>query len=156
MAVVVRARPMVRATEGIKVAPRPQLTVVVPRRRRAARIIVAGCSFAFVLMLGAAAFQTQLARRQVELDQLDRGVAEATSNYEVLRSERAALRAPQRLAVEAANLGMHPASNGDFMTVTPEVVALVQQSAGFIDDSSAATGLLDQFRTVKSVAGGAP
>lgn len=156
MAVVVRARPMVRATHGVVVAPTAPRLTVVPRRRRAARMVVAGCTFVFVMMLGAAAFQTQLARRQLELDRLDRAVSQATADYEVLRSQHATLRAPERLAVEAGKLGMQAAGIGAFMTITPEVVALVHQSAGGIAGSAAAPELLEQFRGVKSVAGGAP
>jgi hypothetical protein len=107
-------------------------------------------------MLGAAAFQTQLARRQVELDRLDRAVTQASSDYEVLRSQRSALRAPERLVTEATKLGMRPAGSGKFMTISPDVVALVQESAGGIDGSATAGELLEQFREVKSVAGGAP
>ena len=63
----VMARPMIRSTVGLASAPRPQLTVV-PRRRRTARLVAVAAFFASSLMLGAAAFQTQLARRQVDLD----------------------------------------------------------------------------------------
>ena len=67
----VMARPMVRSTAGVSVVTRPQLAVV-PRRRRTARLVGVAAFFASSLMLGAAAFQTQLARRQVELDKVDR------------------------------------------------------------------------------------
>jgi hypothetical protein len=70
-------RALVKATAKVgHVAPRPQLVVVAPRRR-AARLIAAGCGVVFVLMIGAAAFQTQLARRQLTLDTMDRRIRAA-------------------------------------------------------------------------------
>jgi len=87
-----QARVMVKRTAAVAhVAPRPQL-VVVPRRRRTARLVAAGCTVVFGLMLGAAAFQTQLARRQLNLDTMDRDIRAAHEQYDVLRRERAELR----------------------------------------------------------------
>src|SRR5688500_10080981 len=78
-------RPMVRATVGIVASPvRPSLTVV-PRRRRAARLLAFLCVVIVASMLGAAAFQTLLAKRQLELDRLDQEIAAARENYDVLR-----------------------------------------------------------------------
>src|SRR5215212_8178759 len=125
----VMARPMIRSTVGVASSPRPQLTVV-PRRRRNARLVAFAAFFASCLMLGAAAFQTQLARRQVDLDRVDRQISDARSEFNDLRSQRADLRSPNRLAASGSVLGMTSASTTEFMSISPEVVAEVQMSAG--------------------------
>ena len=79
---------MIRTTRGVVTTPRPQLTVV-PRRRRTARLVAVAAFFASSLMLGAAAFQTQLARRQVDLDRIDRQIRVARTDFNDLRSQRA-------------------------------------------------------------------
>lgn len=147
---------MIRSTVGVASAPRPQLTVVVPRRRRNARL-VAFCAFiATSLMLGAAAFQTQLARRQVELDQVDRQIRAARNDFNDLRSQRAELRSPDRLAASGAALGMTSAGKTEFIDIAPEVIAEVQQSAGGVFDPGAEEQdpVFEEFKIVKSVAGG--
>jgi cell division protein FtsB len=149
------ARPMVRSTVGVSAAARPQL-IVVPRRRRTARLVAVGAFFVTSLMLGAAAFQTQLARRQVELDRLDRQMQTARNDFNSLRQQRAELRSPGRLATSAAALGMRPANDTDFVTVSPDVVGAVQQSAGGVLDPEidVVDPVFDEFKRVKSIAGG--
>ena len=150
-------RTMVKVTAPVAHVARPTL-LVVPRRRRAARLIAAGFAVVFVLMLGAAAFQTQLARRQLTLDTLDRRISAAHEQYDVLRRERAELRSPGRLAEEAARLGMVPATQTQFVSLDPDVVATVQRS-GAPSSGNAAPSVDDEFRayaTVKAKAGGAP
>ena len=62
------ARAMVKRTAPVAhVKPAPRLTLV-PRRKRNARLIAAASVVVFGLMMGAAAFQTQIARRQLTLD----------------------------------------------------------------------------------------
>lgn len=152
------ARVMVKVTSPLPAsAPRPQL-VVVPRRRRTASIIAVASVFVFTLMMGAAAFQTQLARRQLTLDTLDKRIRTAHEQYDVLRRERAELRSPGRLATEAAALGMVPASQTDFITLDPDVVATVQRS-GIPAGTGAQPTIeeeFDQYADVKSQAGTAP
>jgi len=150
------ARPMIRTTRGVASAPRPQLTVVAPRRRRNARLVAVAAFFASSLMLGAAAFQTQLARRQVELDQVDRQIRVARNDFNDLRSQRAELRSPQRLATSGAAMGMTTAAKTEFLDISPEVVAAVQQSAGGVFDpgAEAQDPVFEEFKVVKSVAGG--
>jgi hypothetical protein len=149
---------MVKRTAAVAhIAPRPQL-VVVPRQRRTARLIAAGCTVVFGLMLGAAAFQTQLARRQLTLDTMDRDIRAAHENYDVLRRERAELRSPGRLATEASKLGMVPATQTEFVQLDADVVATVQRS-GADHDAGAATSIdaeFEQYADVKAEAGGAP
>ena len=149
------ARPMVRSTRGVVTTQRPQLTVV-PRRRRNARLVAVAAFFASCLMLGAAAFQTQLARRQVELDQVDRQIRVARNDFNDLRSQRAELRSPSRLAASGSVLGMTSAAKTEFVSIAPEVIAEVQRSAGGVFDpgAEAQDPVFEEFKVVKSVAGG--
>jgi hypothetical protein len=151
-------RALVKVTAPVAhVATRAPLQLV-PRRRRAARLIAAGFAVVFVLMLGAAAFQTQLARRQLTLDTLDRRISAAHEQYDVLRRQRAELRSPGRLAEEAAKLGMVPARQTQFVSLDPDVVATVQRAGAPTSNADAPT-VDDEFKayaTVKAKAGGAP
>ena len=151
----VMARPMIRTTAGISPVPRPQLTVV-PRRRRTARLVTCAAFFVSCVMLGAAAFQTQLARRQVELDRIDGQIRTARNEFNDLRRQRAELRSPERLATSGAALGMRSAIKTEFIEIAPEVVAEVQQSAGGVFDpgSEAIDPVFEEFKLVKSIAGG--
>lgn len=136
-------------------ARRPTLTVV--PRRRAARSIIGVWVLAVLLMGGAAAFQTQLARRQVTLDILDSQIRAAHDTYDVLRRERAELRSPGRLVEQAALLGMRPADRTEFISIAPEVIAEVQRSG--VPGGSGPGGLVEEFAdfaAVKSQAGRAP
>jgi cell division protein FtsL len=149
-------RGMVRATAGVKVAA-PAL-VVVPRRRRAVGLAVVLSSMIGVAMLGAAAFQTQLARRQLELDSLDREISTQREFYDVLRRERAELRSPARLAQIAASTGMVPARDNAIDTIGVDIEVAVKQSTGLLDQARLDDGttLLEQFRVVKAVTDGRP
>jgi len=152
------ARVMVKRTAAVAhLAPRPQL-VVVPRQRRTARLIAAGCTVVFGLMLGAAAFQTQLARRQLTMDTLDRDIRTAHESYDVLRRERAELRSPGRLSEEAAKLGMVPATQTEFVQLDADVVAVVQRSGAAASGDTAASidEEFERYADVKAEAGGAP
>jgi hypothetical protein len=151
----VMARPMIRTTRGVVADPRPQLTVV-PRRRRTARLVALTAFLVSLLMLGAAAFQTQLARRQVQLDQIDRQIRAARSDFNALRAQRSELRSPERLATSGAALGMTDATKTDFIEIDPAVVAEVQQSAGGVFDpgTESVDPVFEEFKVVKSIAGG--
>jgi len=146
-------RPMVRATAGIQASQVRPTLIVVPRRRRAARLLAVMCAVIVLAMLGAAAFQTLLAQRQLELDRLDTDIAAAREHYEVLRQERAELRSPQRLAGIASAAGMGPARQSTFVQLPPELIATVQESVGTLASSGAVhdPDRLDQFRLVKSM-----
>ncbi|MFM7252011.1 MAG: hypothetical protein ACKO27_02965 [Ilumatobacteraceae bacterium] len=138
-----------------RAAQRPTLTVV--PRRRAARSIIVLWVLAALLMAGAAAFQTQLARRQVTLDILDSHIRAAHDDYDVLRRERAELRSPGRLVEQAALLGMRPAESTEFISIAPDVIAEVQRSG--VPGGGGSAGLVDEFAdfaAVKSEAGRAP
>lgn len=152
----VMARPMIRSTIGVAVAPpRPQLSVV-PRRRRAARLVALAAFFVSSLMLGAAAFQTQLARRQVDIDSVDGQIRAARKDFNDLRSQRAELRSPERLATSGSSLGMKAAKKTEFVDIAPEVIAEVQQSSGGVFDvgAEAVDPVFEEFKIVKSIAGG--
>lgn len=125
---------------------------LVPRRRRAARWAVAVGSVVVAAMLGAAAFQTYLAKGQLELDRLDREMASTAAQYEALRQQRAELRSPGRLTAVVAERGMLPAEKTSFISLSPEVLVLVHQATGDLDrtfDDEAE--LLEQFRAVKAL-----
>lgn len=143
---------MVRATQGIEADSRPALRLV-PRHRRATRWAVVVCTLIAVAMAGAAAFQTQLAQRQVQLDRIESEIQAARQQYEQLRRERAELRSPARLSEVAQSMGMVPASANGFMVISAEVVATVRESAGTLGaDAGRRSGdQLAQFRQVKSV-----
>lgn len=149
-------RPMVRSTIGVVASPAP-LKVVTPLRRRTARLVAVGFAVVFVLMLGAAAFQTQLAKRQVKLDQVDTAIRDATDQYNQLRRERAELRSPERLATEAGKLGMKPVDASEYVSISPEIIAEVQRTTGGVFDANAAVvSPLDEFLRVKAIAGTSP
>jgi hypothetical protein len=146
---------MIRSTVGVAAAPRAQLKVV-PRRRRNARLVAFAAFLASSLMLGAAAFQTQLARRQVELDLVDRQIRVARNDFNDLRSQRAELRSPARLAASGTALRMTAATKTEFIDIPADVVAEVQQSAGGVFDpgSEVSDPVFEEFKLVKSIAGG--
>lgn len=158
-------REMVKTTAGHALTSpsaagslRPQLHVVPRRRRRAVGAMVLMCAVLFSLLLGATAFQTQIARNQLDLDRADRGVQVARERYENLRRARAELRSPIRLATLAAELGMVPAENGAFMSIDGSVSARVVAVAGDLPKavSDVATDPFDQFAQIKAASGEAP
>jgi len=152
------ARAMVKRTAPLaEPLPRNRLAVV-PRRKRTARLIAAGSVVVFGLMLGAAAFQTQIARRQLTLDTLDRDIRSGRDQYEILRRERAELRSPGRLSVQAAALGMEPATQTQFVTVEADEVAIMQRT-GAAEARYTATPIeqeFQQYADVKAQALGEP
>ena len=151
-----REAPLHRSTTAIA----PALKVLQHRRRWPA--VFAGLAWALVFfgLMGAAVFHTQLAERQLRLDGLDRKVAVERERFDELRYQRAELRSPVRLASAASELGMHRGNASTFVAVTPEAVARQLAAAGPIGDEAVRivihTDPLDQFRAVKSVAGGQP
>jgi hypothetical protein len=142
---------MVKRTAPVAhIKPEPRLSLV-PRRKRNARLIAAASVVVFGLMMGAAAFQTQIARRQLTLDSLDRDIRSGRERYEVLRRERAELRSPGRLSVEAAALGMEPASQTVFVQLGADEVATVQRTgAASVDPAAAAEEQFQEYADVKA------
>lgn len=136
----------------------PPLTVV-PGRRRAAGFLVTLSVLISGLMLGAAVLHTQLAERQLHIDRLDRAVRDAEDRFDVLRRQRAELRAPNRLATEARRLGMVPANVTEFIEIDGATLAMAIAATG----RPSADGVrlerrepLDQFVLVKRVSNTEP
>ena len=111
-------------------------------------------------LLGAAVFHTQLAERQLRIDELERAVNKERDGFDELRFQRAELRSPVRLAAEAERLGMIPGDTGDFVEIDPWKLAQQLAAAGVVDDRSREiiidTDPLQQFSDVKRVSAGQP
>lgn len=156
----VRSAP--RGTRPDIVAPQPRLTVV-SHRRRFAWFAVAVTVLVGAVMIGAVLLHTTIAERQLEIDALEQSLRSAQEEFDVLRAQRAELRSPTRVAERAAELGMVPGQESDFLPVDPMVLAVTIARTGEVpmtDDlgigSNAAVDPLDQFRLVKSVSAEAP
>ncbi len=111
-----------------------------------------------VLMLGTVVLHTRLAERQGDIDRLEAAVTDARERFDVLRQQRAELRSPTRLAIEARNLGMMPAPRTEFLAVDPQTLAQVLASVGMVDEVTGTITIedpLDQIRRVKAADGGA-
>lgn len=139
---------------------RPRLSVV-PRRPRWPAVAGGGVLVAvMVAMLGAAVFHTQLAERQLRIDELEQQVQAERARFDELRRDRAVLRSPQRIADEANALGMVTGENSRFIQVDAMALARQLAAAGATEDDTnrviVETGPLDQFRDVKSVSVGQP
>jgi cell division protein FtsL len=140
----------------------PKLQLV-PRRRRVAWFAVSVVVLVAGVMMGAILVHTRIAERQLEIDQFERSVRQAQEDFDILRSERAELRSPTRLASEAAKLGMLPGQESEFVEVDPLVLAITIARTGempvndeIIVGSTARLEPLDQFRLVKSVGSETP
>lgn len=130
--------------------PKPAL-VVVPRGRRTIRFAAVAFGIVFTLMLGLTVFQTRLAEEQLEIDRAEDGVELARSRFAELRKENAALRSPERIAEEAAKLGLVPGRSAEFITVDPAVVTAVAIAAGDGLDPGGIGGSEDPFEAHKAV-----
>ena len=83
--------------------------------------------------------------------------ASAHGVFDVLRQQRAELRAPTRLASESSRLGMHPAPASDFLAVDPWALARVLATRGTIDPNDGTlneSDPLDQVRRVRAASDG--
>ena len=147
----------IRSAEVVVAPRRPRLQAVGPRRRTASMVVTAGAVL-FLVMVGALAFQTQVARNQLRLDRIDNDIRVAREQYDALRRERAELRSPGRLKMVAESLGMVAASQSEFGTIPPEVIADVQRSGatGGAPASNAVDKDFAAYAAVKAQAGGAP
>lgn len=141
---------------------RGQLTVV-PARRRVAWFAVTLTVLVSAVMIGAIGLHTRIAERQLEIDALERSVRDAQEEFDVLRSHRAELRSPTRIAAEAAAIGMVVGSESEFVAVDPMTLAVTIARTGHspVDDEvgfGANQDLepLDQFRLVKRVSSETP
>lgn len=146
---------------GKRAAAKPALAVVGGRRRRWPAVFAGMALFVVISgMLGAAVFHTQLAQRQLEIDRLEQGVDDARERFDELRRDRAVLRSPQRIADEAARLGMVRGETSEFAQIDAAALARQIAASGAIGDDIVRViddaDPLDQFRDVKSVSAGQP
>jgi hypothetical protein len=162
MASPLRALVADRPTERPGGSTRPDLRVV-PGRRRFAWFAMLLMVLVTGLLLGAVYLHTHIAERQLEIDGLDRALRTAQEEFDVLRSERAVLRSPTRLATQAAALGMQPGEESDFVSTDPMLLAIIIAQTGrlptsdeIVNDSYARLEPLDQFRLVKNASQEAP
>lgn len=142
--------------------PVPQLAVV-EGRRKVAWFAVSLSVMIGAVMVGALALHTRIAERQLHIDDLERSVRQAQTDFDVLRAERAELRSPTRLADRAGQLGMVPGDESEFLAVDPMTYAVLIASTGEVPvaeviGAGANTRLepLDQFRLVKSASAEVP
>ncbi|MGD9702076.1 MAG: hypothetical protein AB7Q42_06780 [Acidimicrobiia bacterium] len=129
---------------------RPEL-VVVPRSRRTVRFAALTFTIVFALMLALTVFQTRLAENQLDIDRAEEGVDIARARFSELRKENASLRSPERIAAEAAKLGLVPGRSSAFIVVDPAVVQMVAVAAGDGLDPQGIGGLEDPFEVHKRV-----
>jgi hypothetical protein len=148
--IAVRAGARLEAEARRAPEQRPQL-VVVPRSRRTVRAAAVVFSAVFSLMLLVTAFQTRLAESQLELDRTERAVQLERNRFAELRKENAALRSPEAVALSASAFGMAPARTEKFLTVAPEIDALVAAAAGDRLDPEGIGGDIDPFEVHKQV-----
>jgi cell division protein FtsL len=153
------ARASVRSTRHNRPNRRPNLRVV-PRPRVAINAAVLLVGLVVALMLATVVLHTRLAERQLQIDQLEDSVTEARERFDVLRSQRAELRSPNRLEAAAGELGMQQAPPAEFLPVDPYTLADVLAGAGSGDgqaeDESTTADPLDQIRRVKQASDGTP
>jgi hypothetical protein len=105
------------------------------------------------LMLAAVVLHTRLTERQLEIDRVEQEVVEARERFDVLRSQRAELRNPARLATKSTEFGMIVAPNTQFVGIDGRALAQVIAAAGTLDDLANSVDHedpLEQFRRVKA------
>ena len=136
---------------------------VVPARRRVAWFAVTLTVLVSAVMMAAIGLHTRIAERQLEIDELERGVRAAQEEFDVLRSQRAELRSPTRISEGAHAIGMVVASESQFVAVDPMTLAVTIARTGEVPvDGRIVVGSdqqlepLDQFRLVKEVSAEAP
>lgn len=156
-------QPAPRRRKTAETAVGPTTLAVVPRRRRVAWFAITLTVLVSIVMMGAVLLHTRIAERQLEIDRLERSVRQAQEDFDVLRSERAQLRSPTRLAEVASALGMGPGAESEFVPVDAMTLAITIARTGelpvadeIIPGSNARLEPLDQFRLVKSVSAEAP
>lgn len=150
---------LARAADADAVAERRPALAVVPRRRLAANAAALGVVVIGVLMLSAVVLHTRLAERQLRIDRLEEQVSENRGAFDVLRQQRAELRAPTRLAAESSRLGMVDAPRSDFVTADPYAYAQVLAAIGTVDNGHGDLQVddpLDQVRRVRAADFAAP
>lgn len=132
--------------------------VVVAGRRRATRFFVSVTMVIALAMGGVVFLNTLLAKRQLQINDIDTQLSDELDRFEELRAERAELRAPSRLEPLAEDLGMVAVSESEFAQVDP--IAYAQQLAlngrlpgAPVDNAgiASASDPMEQFRAVKEL-----
>lgn len=140
-----------RGTSAPSSKRQPPELVVIPRTRRTIRFAAIAFGVVFTMMLGLTVFQTRLAEDQLDIDRAEDGVELARSRFAELRKENAELRSPERIAAEAAKLGLVPGRTSAFITVDPAAVMAVAIAAGDGLDPQGIGGSVDPFEAHKAV-----
>ena len=153
-------RTTVRATRHNRPPTRRPHLRLVPRPRVAINAAVLLVGLVVALMLATVVLHTRLAERQLQIDRLEDSVTEARERFDVLRSQRAELRSPNRLEVAAGELGMQSAPPAEFLPVDPytlaEVLAGTGSGDGQTEGEPTTADPLDQIRRVKQASDGNP
>lgn len=158
------AAPLLQPRTPAQERRRPQQRLaVVPARRRVAWFAVTLTLLISIVMMGAVGIHTRIAERQLEIDDLERSVRSAQEEFDVLRSQRAELRSPTRIAAEASAIGMVIGSESEFVDIDPMTLAITIARTGQAPNvEEILVGVdqqlepLDQFRLVKEVSSETP
>lgn len=130
-------------------APRPQLRVVAPPRRRRTKALGAlGLCLLFVVLFATAAFHVMLVQNQQKIDRLNRRADTAQARYDHLRLEVDELQAPSRIVSSARKLGMVEADDATWLTP--------KDSSGSGASENATPTTSDHYLVVKPFLGDAP
>ena len=163
MAVALRRQAERRATD----ARRPRTTegsrlTLASQRRSRLPIFVFAVAAVVVLagLLSLAVFHTQLASRQLQINQLQQEARDERERFDELRNKRAVLRSPGRLSENAERLGMVAGETSEFVEIDQWKLAQQIAAGGVLDDSARLividTDPLEQHSDVKRVSAGQP
>jgi len=141
-----RAHPR-RAPAPVRRAVRPRLRVIdaAAQRRviRVRRMLWAFVGLVVCSLIATVVLHVVVAQSQLQLDQLEREVADEQVRYEQLRLQVAMLASPERVVTRAGELGMVPS------TEAPTPVAVPGGTAPAGADHSTATTLAESWPKVK-------
>ena len=111
-------------------------------------------------LLSLAVFHTQLASRQLQINQLQQEARDERERFDELRNKRAVLRSPGRLSENAERLGMVAGETSEFVEIDQWKLAQQIAAGGVLDDSARLividTDPLEQHSDVKRVSAGQP
>lgn len=162
MAVELRRQADKAASSGRRASnARGQLTLAAQRRSRLPMFVFAVTTVVVLAgLLSLAVFHTQLASRQLQINQLEQEARDERERFDDLRNKRAVLRSPGRLSENAERLGMIAGTTSDFVEVNNWKLAQQIAAAGVLDDSARLividTDPLEQHSDVKRVSAGQP
>ena len=136
-----------------------QLSLASRRRSRLPMFVFAVASVVVLAgLLSLAVFHTQLASRQLQINQMEQEARDERERFDELRNKRAVLRSPGRLSENAERIGMMAGTTNDFVEVDKWKLAQQIAAAGVLDDSARLividTDPLEQHSDVKRVSAG--